>query len=143
MFSSLMFYRLKIYCKTLFTNTGSWFVSSLKWYTYLFSPGSTIDQWTEYCFPEKWASWTSCFGFNARFAGKSSSVYLPEKLSQILGETAAMLSTWYGCRRKLSPLFNSFWTISHTFSFLSTRAVREYSVTLPFVADDSDFISKI
>ena len=29
--------------KTSFTNTGSWFVSSLRQYTYLFSPGSTIE----------------------------------------------------------------------------------------------------
>ena len=71
---SLIFQGLKMSSKTSFTDTKSWFESWLQKYTYLFSPGSTTEQWREYCFPEKSASWTSCFCFDARFSEKSSSI---------------------------------------------------------------------
>ena len=64
-------------------------------YTYLFSPGSTIEQGRDTVFQRKEHFELHALAcFNTKFSEKSNSIYLPEKLSQIIAKIAAMLSMW-------------------------------------------------
>ena len=80
---------------TLWANSRSWVVLSLKWSKYLCVPGSTIEQCREYCFPKKCASWTSNFGFMAIFSEKFIAIYFLLNNSWIRG------SVFYICYVRL------------------------------------------
>ena len=95
--SSLIFYWRLRSCRTSSTNTGSCFVSSIKWKWNMVSPGQKIAQWSLCCFLENCADCASCFGRKARFSEKSSSIYFPKNLSLSIGKTILTWSTYDRC----------------------------------------------